>query len=109
MKAIERLTSNNVYNYPHSPVIRPIIERLLGRGLSWVEGEKDHKAMRALMQPAFTHERVRDMAPTIWMSVNSVVESLNDTVEHKLYEEKKAGGPGSGVVINMLDWTATST
>jgi len=102
MKAIEHLTSSNVYNYPHSAVLRLTIERLLGRGLSWIEGAKEHKPVRAILNPAFTQERVRGMAPTVWMSVNAVVDRLNDVIDECVDTRK-------GVVVDMLDWTATST
>jgi hypothetical protein len=36
----------------HSHVVRPRIERLLGRGLGWVEGEAEHKRQRKLTSPA---------------------------------------------------------
>lgn len=36
-----------------SPVTRPIIERLIGRGLPWAEGE-DHKRQRYQLAPFFS-------------------------------------------------------
>ncbi|KAG8814374.1 hypothetical protein FRC19_001799 [Serendipita sp. 401] len=98
-KAIDRVLCKNAYNYPHSAVFRPIIERLTGRSIVWVEGEKDHKPMRALIAPAFTLDRIRAMGPDMWLAVNNVVARLQGSVEAK-------GGVRD---INMLDWSATST
>ncbi|KAG8815297.1 hypothetical protein FRC17_000750, partial [Serendipita sp. 399] len=89
----------NVYNYPHSPVFRNIVERLTGGGLAGVEGEKLHKPLRALIAPAFTLDRIRAMGPDMWLTVNNVVARLYASVEAK-------GGVRD---INMLDWSATST
>ncbi|CAG7846424.1 SubName: Full=Related to Cytochrome P450 {ECO:0000313/EMBL:CCA66956.1} [Serendipita indica DSM 11827] len=89
----------NAYNYPHSAVFRPIIERLTGRGIVWVEGEHAHKPMRALLAPAFTLDRIRAMGPDMWLAVNNVVSRLQSQIESH-------GGVRD---VNMLDWTATST
>jgi cytochrome P450 len=35
-----------------SPVFRPLVDRLLGHGLVWAEGE-EHKQQRKLLNPAF--------------------------------------------------------
>jgi len=91
--------NQNAYNYPHSPVFRPVIERLTGRGIVWVEGEEAHRPMRALLAPAFTLDRIRAMGPDMWYAVNNVVARLQASIESKGGERE----------INMLDWTATST
>lgn len=45
-------------------MIRPVAERLVGHGLVWAEGET-HKRQRALLNPAFSNESVKNMAPTV--------------------------------------------
>jgi len=72
---------------------------LTGKSIVWVEGEEAHKPMRALLAPAFTLDRIRAMGPDMWYAVNNVVARLHATVESR----------GGERVVNMLDWTATST
>lgn len=55
--------------------------------------------MRALLAPAFTLDRVRGMAPDIWIATNGVVNRLIAVLEAQ----------GGVAELNMLDWTANST
>lgn len=56
--------TKHLYDYEKSPMIRPIAERLVGHGLVWAEGDA-HKLQRNLLNPAFSAESVRNMAPTV--------------------------------------------
>lgn len=65
---IHHMLTENPYNYgmclrflwkcnPHyfpvkSPVFRPLVDRLLGHGLVWAEGD-EHKQQRKVLNPAF--------------------------------------------------------
>lgn len=49
---ISHVLGKHAYDYPKSPIFRPIFERTLGRGLAWAEGD-EHKRMRALLNPVF--------------------------------------------------------
>ncbi|KAF8824724.1 hypothetical protein HHX47_DHR7000296 [Lentinula edodes] len=43
----------NAYSYVKSPAYRPIVKRILGKGIVYAEGE-EHKHQRRLLAPAFT-------------------------------------------------------
>ena len=51
--ALSHVETKNAYNFVKSPVIRPIVERILGRSLAWVEGD-DHRRMRTALAPCFS-------------------------------------------------------
>ena len=51
---LDSLITQHVYNYTKSPIIRPLVERLLGKGVVWAEGE-EHKAQRQMLTPAFRY------------------------------------------------------
>ena len=62
---LSHLYAKNMYNYAHSPVFRPLIIRLCGRSLIWVQG-KEHKRMRGLVAPAFAADNVLAMHTDIY-------------------------------------------
>ncbi|KAF8592546.1 cytochrome P450, partial [Ramaria rubella] len=89
----------NIYNYPHSAVFRPLIDRLLGRGLVWVEGEKEHKRMRHLANLAFSAESVKRMAPAIWECAGKLQTRMTS---------KALNGNGT-MTVNILDFCSGAT
>ncbi|KIM28766.1 hypothetical protein M408DRAFT_329219 [Serendipita vermifera MAFF 305830] len=97
--ALSHIYAKNTYNYPHSPVFIPLIERLTGRGLIWVEGEKAHKKMRALVAPAFSADNVRKMGSDIYTVANRLQAKLSTDVEN-------AGG---SVELNVCELAAPAT
>ncbi|KZV95223.1 cytochrome P450, partial [Exidia glandulosa HHB12029] len=98
---LSHIYTKNAYNYAHSPVFRPLIERLTGRGLIWVEGQRAHKRMRALVSPAFSTDNVRNMHPAIY----HVSHALRDRILH----EVAATGDSAGLVLNVIEYTALAT
>ena len=99
VKAIDHIFVKNSYRYPHSDVYRPLLERLTGRGIVWMENEAEHRPIKALLAPAFNLDRVRGMAPDIWYSSNATVALLAGLVEQN----------GGTMEVNALDWTSKST
>ncbi|KAG8875703.1 hypothetical protein FRB98_007634 [Tulasnella sp. 332] len=96
---INHIMHKNLYDYEKSPMIRPIAERLVGRGLVWAEGDV-HKRQRALLNPAFTLENVRGMAP----AVNETTERYINALETHLLTLPSAKG-----VVDLQEWTAKAT
>ncbi|CAG7846127.1 SubName: Full=Related to cytochrome P450 {ECO:0000313/EMBL:CCA66807.1} [Serendipita indica DSM 11827] len=78
--ALSHIYAKNTYNYPHSPVFIPLIERLTGRSLIWVEGERAHKKMRAMIAPAFSVENVRKMGGDIYHVANTLSNKLSNDI-----------------------------
>ncbi|KAG9004390.1 hypothetical protein FRB94_002408 [Tulasnella sp. JGI-2019a] len=96
---INHIMHKNLYDYEKSPMIRPIAERLVGRGLVWAEGDT-HKRQRALLNPAFTIENVRRMAP----AVNETTERYINALETHILTLPSATG-----VVDLQEWTAKAT
>ncbi|KIJ56541.1 hypothetical protein M422DRAFT_62521 [Sphaerobolus stellatus SS14] len=90
---------NNIYDYPHSPVFRPLIERLLGRGLVWIEGKTEHRRMRRLVNPAFSVDNVKQMAPAISESAAKLQVCISNVLEDNNGE----------VELNILEYTNAAT
>ncbi|EEB90524.1 hypothetical protein MPER_11257, partial [Moniliophthora perniciosa FA553] len=61
----------NAYTYVKAPVFRPLIQKLLGRGIVWAEGE-EHRYQRKLLAPAFTPNAVKGMAEDVFLSVEEI-------------------------------------
>ncbi|KAJ7223153.1 cytochrome P450 [Mycena pura] len=98
-KACTHILQTHIYDYYHSVVVRPRIERLLGRSLGWVEGASEHKRMRALVAPALSPESIRAMAPQIY----AAAEDARNQAE----QEIPAGGGYQ--VVNAMDLTGKTT
>ena len=97
---LSHIYTKNPYNYYHSPVIRPIVIRLVGRSLVWVEGEKEHKRMRGLIAPAFSPDNVRAMHADVY--------HVSSALQTRIANEINASGESS-LQLNILDYTARAT
>jgi len=69
--ALSHILTKNPYMYGRSVYTRPLIARVVGKGLVWAEGE-EHKKMRALLSPVFTAERTRHMYESVKVCTDSV-------------------------------------
>lgn len=59
--------------------MRPLMERLIGKGIVWAEGS-DHKRMAKALSGCFTQERVRGMQDIVVKSA-AKVSSRSSTLE----------------------------
>lgn len=62
---IHHVFTTKCYDYAKSTFTRPFVERVIGRGLVWAEGDF-HKLQRKQLVPAFTPELVNQMAPLVY-------------------------------------------
>ena len=97
---LSHIYTKNPYNYHHSPVIRPLVIRIAGRSLVWVEGEKEHKRMRGLVAPAFSPDNVRAMHADVY--------HISGAIQARIANEIHASGESS-LQVNILDYTARAT
>lgn len=56
----------------HSQIVRSRIARMLGKSLGWVEGESEHKRMRALVGPSLSPEALRAGTPDVYIAAETV-------------------------------------
>ncbi|KAJ7706955.1 cytochrome P450 [Mycena rosella] len=85
-KAINHLYSKETYGYVQTPQGQRAIERLIGRGLLWAEGNS-HKRQRRTLNPAFGPASIKNLTPIFFESAfkatsawDSMLESSSDGV-----------------------------
>ncbi|KAF9067245.1 cytochrome P450 [Rhodocollybia butyracea] len=69
----------NCYTYVKPPTLLHVVEKILGHGLAWAEGE-DHKYQRRLLAPAFTSGAVEAMTDDIFSCVDRMTQTLRATL-----------------------------
>ncbi|CAI2200105.1 14136_t:CDS:2, partial [Funneliformis geosporum] len=62
-KIIQDILLNNGYDFYKPKIVRGDVDSIIGVGLAFVNGNA-HKRQRKLMNPAFTHLKIRNMVPT---------------------------------------------
>ncbi|KAF9556696.1 cytochrome P450 [Agrocybe pediades] len=97
--ALTHIMQKNVYNYPHSDVLRSRIARLLGKSLGWVEGENAHREMRNLVASSLSQEAVRQGSSDIF----SVAENLCTSLENHIAQQGC-----ESTIINVNEWTSAA-
>ncbi|KAF8598677.1 cytochrome P450 [Ceratobasidium sp. AG-I] len=95
--AIAQILGKETYSYVKSPVIRPLIKRLVGRSVLWAEGAA-HKRMRHQLAPFFTVQATHDMFEVINVCAHTGAERLAAHVNANT-EAKH------GIKLNIMDWT----
>ncbi|KAG8952767.1 hypothetical protein FRC04_003690 [Tulasnella sp. 424] len=99
--AITHIFTKHPYDYVKSQIIRPLIERLLGKSLPWAEGEQ-HKYQRQMLAPVFTNENVKHMDQEIHQAADKLADSLREHVQSVAEKD-------SGAEVNILDWSGRAT
>ncbi|CAB5185166.1 unnamed protein product [Rhizophagus irregularis] len=78
-KIIQEITLNKVYDFIKPPKMLADAIIIAGKGIVLAEGE-DHKRQRKMMNPAFSHNNVKEMIPTFIR----VAFTLKDLIEDKV-------------------------
>ncbi|KAF8734032.1 cytochrome p450, partial [Rhizoctonia solani] len=100
--AVTHMFGKEVYSYVKSPVIRPIIDRLMGKSLTWAEGDV-HKRQRQQLTRFFTTQATRDMFDMINACARSGSEHLASEVARTRCD------PKYGAKVNLCDITSHIT
>ncbi|KAF8598678.1 cytochrome P450 [Ceratobasidium sp. AG-I] len=95
--AITQILAQDTYSYVKSPVVRPLLARLVGKGVVWAEGE-DHKRQRHQLAPFFTTQATHDMFEAIHACAHTGAERLAS------YINASADTTG-GAKLDIMDWT----
>lgn len=80
---IHHIFTTHCYQYTKSSFTRPFVERVLGHGLVWTEGDM-HKLQRKRLSPAFSADSVRLMSPAIFDVGHKLVTHLQAQIESGL-------------------------
>uniref|UniRef100_A0A1D1Z8L8 Cytochrome P450 4F12 n=1 Tax=Anthurium amnicola TaxID=1678845 RepID=A0A1D1Z8L8_9ARAE len=85
-KIIQEIISNRVYDFVKPTHLMASLIAVLGKGLVFVEGDT-HKRQRKMMNPAFSHNNIKDMVPVfvrVALSLKGIIEDKIDERESKL-------------------------
>jgi cytochrome P450 len=96
----------NTFNYSHSPTMRSLIEKLTGRSLLWVEGANEHRRMKALINPAFSREHVRNMEPVVYQVASHLQDHLASQLQSSQSIELNAFELTSPAALDVIGKTA---
>ncbi|KAJ7932947.1 cytochrome P450 [Mycena leptocephala] len=66
-KALTHFSAKETYGYVHSPQAKRSVERFIGRGLFWAEGDS-HKRQRRALNPAFSNTSIKNLTPIFFDS-----------------------------------------
>ncbi|KAG8940126.1 hypothetical protein FRC00_013209, partial [Tulasnella sp. 408] len=101
--AITHIYSKHPYEYLKSQIIRPLIDRLIGKSLVWAEGEQ-HRRQRQMLAPVFTNENVKKMDEEVHNAADKLVDVLREHIQTERVTEKDGS-----VSVNILEWSCRAT
>ncbi|CAE6344473.1 unnamed protein product [Rhizoctonia solani] len=84
-----------------SPIIRSVIERLVGRGLVWAEGSV-HKRQYQQLAPFFTTQAIRDTFGLIGTCAHKGAENLESHITRNADNSEQG-------VVDISEWTSSIT
>ncbi|CAI2170100.1 576_t:CDS:2 [Funneliformis geosporum] len=85
-KLIQDILLSNGYDFCKPKLVRGDVDSIIGVGLAFVEGNA-HKRQRKMMNPAFTHFKIKNMVPTfsnVALKLISLLEDKLDKGESKI-------------------------
>ncbi|CAE6446225.1 unnamed protein product [Rhizoctonia solani] len=100
--ALRDILGKDTYSYVKSPIIRALIERVIGRGLAWAEGDV-HKRQRHELAPFFTAKAIRNMFNTVSTCTNIGIENLESHIINN------ASDPKQGLTVDIMESTESMT
>ncbi|KAJ6535121.1 cytochrome P450 [Mycena capillaripes] len=93
-KAITHFFTKETYGYVQTTQSRRFLERLIGRGLIWAEGDS-HKRQRRALNPAFSNASIRNLTPIFFDSAYKAKGAWDTMLEV---------GPSGGTIIEVQQW-----
>ncbi|KAF8514719.1 cytochrome P450 [Hysterangium stoloniferum] len=98
-KALQYILCSSGYRFPKSSDFRFLAGIATGRGIVWAEGEQ-HARQRRIMDPAFSHNSIRDFLPIFQERTRMLVAKWRDIVLQDM---------ASSSVIDVHSWLARLT
>ncbi|KAJ7706974.1 cytochrome P450 [Mycena rosella] len=94
-KAINHLYSKETYGYVQTPESQRAIERLIGRGILWAEGDSHkRRASRRTLNPAFGPASIKNLTPIFFESAFKATSAWDSMLESS----------SDGVIIEVQNW-----
>ncbi|KAJ7140044.1 cytochrome P450 [Mycena crocata] len=97
-KALTHYFSKETYGYIQTPQARRFLERLIGRGLFYAEGDS-HKRQRRALNPAFSNASIKNLTPIFYDSAYKAKAMWDGILESSSSE---------GAVIEVQQWLVSS-
>ncbi|KAJ7607794.1 cytochrome P450 [Mycena polygramma] len=93
-KAIANFFSKETYTYIQNSQSKRFLERVIGRGLFWAEGDS-HKRQRRALNPAFSNSSIKNLTPIFFDSAYKAKAAWDTMLE---------AGPREGTMIEVQQW-----
>ncbi|KAJ7434787.1 cytochrome P450 [Mycena galericulata] len=94
-KALQHFFSRETYGYVQTPNSKRFLERLIGRGLFWAEGDS-HKRQRRALNPAFSNASIKNLTPIFFDSAYKAKAAWDALLESSPSAE--------GAIIEVQQW-----
>ncbi|KAF7360241.1 Cytochrome P450 [Mycena venus] len=93
-KTIANVYTKETYVYLHTPQSSRFLERVIGRGLFWAEGDS-HKRQRRALNPAFSNASIKNLTPIFFDSAYKAKTAWDAMLE---------GSGTDGTIIEVQKW-----
>ncbi|KAJ6625075.1 cytochrome P450 [Mycena sp. CBHHK59/15] len=93
-KAIAHFFSKETYGYIQTPPSKRFLEKMIGRGLFWAEGDS-HKRQRRQLNPAFSNNSIKALTPIFFDSAYKAKAA---------WDAKLESSPSQEVIIDVQQW-----
>ncbi|KAJ6489013.1 cytochrome P450 [Mycena sanguinolenta] len=93
-KSIAHFATRETYGYVGTPRSKQALQRLIGKGLFWAEGDS-HKRQRRALNPAFSNAAIKNLTPVFFDSAYKTKVAWDAMLE---------AGPSEGTVIEVQTW-----
>ncbi|KAJ7739978.1 cytochrome P450 [Mycena maculata] len=94
-KALQHFFSRETYGYVQTPNSKRFLEKLIGRGLFWAEGDS-HKRQRRALNPAFSPNSIKNLTPIFFDSAYKAKSAWDALLESNPSDE--------GAIIEVQEW-----
>ncbi|KAJ7089567.1 cytochrome P450 [Mycena epipterygia] len=93
-KAISHYFTKETYGYVQATTAKRFLDRIIGRGLFWAEGDS-HKRQRRQLNPAFSNASIKNLTPIFFDSAYKAKSAWDGILE---------SNPSEGVIIEVQQW-----
>ncbi|KAJ7858741.1 cytochrome P450 [Mycena leptocephala] len=94
-KSIAHFFARETFTYVQTPQSSRFLEKVIGRGLFWAEGES-HKRQRRALNPAFSNASIKNLAPIFFDSAYKAKAAWDGVLE--------SASSSDGTIIEVQQW-----
>ncbi|KAJ7506043.1 cytochrome P450 [Mycena galericulata] len=94
-KAFQHFFSRETFGYIQTQGSKRFLERIIGRGLLWAEGDS-HKRQRRALNPAFSNASIKNLTPIFFDSAYKAKAAWDALID--------SSSPSEGAIIEVQQW-----